>query len=169
MKNLCLNCNVELQNKWSLKFCSRSCAAIHNNKIRKKINYCKNCGIQCNNLYCSVKCQQSLKYKLYIEGWLSGSIEVDENQLNIPDAIRRYLFEKYEYKCACCGWDKINPVTNKCPLEVEHIDGNSKNNRPENLTLLCPNCHSLTPTYKALNKGNGRYSRRKRYKEGKSY
>lgn len=38
-----------------------------------------------------------------------------------------------------------------------------------NLILLCPNCHSLTPTYKALNKGNGRHNRMKRYNDGKSY
>jgi predicted HNH restriction endonuclease len=41
-------------------------------------------------------------------------------------------------------------------VEVEHIDGNWRNNQPSNLTLLCPNCHSLTPTYRALNWGRGR-------------
>jgi predicted HNH restriction endonuclease len=39
---------------------------------------------------------------------------------------------------------------------VEHIDGNYENDREKNLTLLCPNCHSLTPTFRALNRGNGR-------------
>ena len=68
-----------------------------------------------------------------------------------------------------CGWNKINPITNKVPIELEHIDGNSENNSLDNLKLLCPNCHSLTPTYKALNIGNGRYKRMKRYKDGKSY
>ena len=41
------------------------------------------------------------------------------------------------------------------------------NNKEENLTLLCPNCHSLTPTAKGANKGNGRYYRRLRYKKEK--
>jgi predicted HNH restriction endonuclease len=68
-----------------------------------------------------------------------------------------------------CGWDKINLHTNKVPIELEHIDGNSTNNELSNLKLLCPNCHSLTSTYKALNKGNGRHKRMERYKEGKSY
>jgi 5-methylcytosine-specific restriction endonuclease McrA len=72
-----------------------------------------------------------------------------------------------------CGWDKINPITNNVPIELEHIDGDSTNNSLENLKLLCPNCHSLTPTFGALNKGNGRWSkrklnRRKRYNDGKS-
>lgn len=54
-------------------------------------------------------------------------------------------------------------------LELEHKDGNSQNNSKENVCLICPNCHSQTPTYKGKNKGNGRHSRRKRYAEGKSY
>ena len=49
------------------------------------------------------------------------------------------------------------------------VDGNYTNNKEENLTLLCPNCHSLTKTYKGANKGNGRHNRMKRYYDGKSY
>jgi hypothetical protein len=44
-------------------------------------------------------------------------------------------------------------------VEVEHIDGDWQNNNPENLILLCPNCHSLTPTYRGLNRGRGRARR----------
>ena len=43
------------------------------------------------------------------------------------------------------------------------------NNTVNNIELLCPNCHAQTPTYKGKNKGNGRYSRKLRYQEGKSY
>ena len=42
------------------------------------------------------------------------------------------------------------------PLEIEHIDGNALNNKEENLILLCPNCHSLTKTYRGANRGNGK-------------
>ena len=38
------------------------------------------------------------------------------------------------------------------PLEIEHVDGNSLNNDPSNLLLLCPNCHSFTPTYRRKKK-----------------
>ena len=31
----------------------------------------------------------------------------------------------------------------------------------KNLELLCPNCHSLTATYKAANMGSGRKDRKK--------
>lgn len=36
------------------------------------------------------------------------------------------------------------------------IDGDFRNCSEENLTVLCPNCHSLTPTFMSLNRGNGR-------------
>ena len=54
-------------------------------------------------------------------------------------------------------------------LELEHKNGNSNDNSLENVCLVCPNCHSQTPTYKGRNKGNGRYMRRERYRDGKSY
>ena len=36
------------------------------------------------------------------------------------------------------------------------IDGDNKNNKKENLKLLCPNCHSLTPTWRGRNKNSGK-------------
>jgi len=79
------------------------------------------------------------------------------------------LVETYGKKCMKCGWDEVHPITKNIPIELEHKDGNSENHSLNNLELLCPNCHSLTPTYKSLNKGNGRHKRMKRYYEGKSY
>ncbi|KOT94182.1 MULTISPECIES: HNH endonuclease signature motif containing protein [Streptomyces] len=59
-------------------------------------------------------------------------------------------------RCALCDNDGIwhgRPI----PLEVDHIDGDWRNNRVENLRLLCPNCHSVTDTYRG--RGKGRASR----------
>ena len=78
----------------------------------------------------------------------------------------RILYEQ-ENKCNRCGLDKW--LGQDIILELEHKDGNNKNNVRDNLEMICPNCHSLTPTYKALNVGNGRHKRRERYNNGKSY
>lgn len=168
----CPCCSVRFTNLINT-YCSSSCAAKTNNNRRskKKLN-CLQCGIVLDNnksRCCSAACHQRYHQEQFINAWLSGSEVGTTKGSSVSSRIRRYLFEKYSCKCARCQWCEINPVSGKSPLEVEHIDGNSKNNSPENLTLLCPNCHSLTPTYKALNKGSGRHKRMQRYREGKSY
>jgi 5-methylcytosine-specific restriction endonuclease McrA len=55
-----------------------------------------------------------------------------------------------DYKCANCG---LSALWNekKLSLEIHHINGDSKDNRLENLQFLCPNCHSQTSSYKGKN------------------
>lgn len=107
--------------------------------------------------YCDNNCQQEYFYHQYIEKWRNGEISGTKGNawIDVSNYIRRYLLEKFDYKCSRCGWSEINPYTGTLPLEIEHIDGDATNNKEENLTLLCPNCHSLTKTYRGANKGNG--------------
>jgi 5-methylcytosine-specific restriction endonuclease McrA len=44
------------------------------------------------------------------------------------------------------------PIT----LELDHVDGDRKNNIRENLRLLCPNCHAMTPTWRGRNINSGK-------------
>jgi len=133
----------------------------------KRINieedrFCIGCGkilvLRWKKKFCSNQCQSDLKYRLFLNEWLSGQKKVSTK--NISGFIKRYFLVKYQKKCSKCSWSEMNPVTNKVPLEVDHIDGNPENNIESNLRLLCPNCHSLTPFFRNLNKGNGRKWRR---------
>lgn len=128
---------------------------------------CLNCGRDTKRAvdkYCDNKCQHEHQYKIYVTSWLAGLENgVSLKYGNISKHVRRYLIERDGEKCSVCGWREVNPYTGKIPVEVDHIDGNWQNNSQKNLRLLCPNCHSLTPTYKARNKGKGRDWRRSLY------
>lgn len=157
----CKNCGIVIGK--NRKFCSASCSAIYSHKTNprdKKTNNCENCGNVCSikNRFCSKTCHRLYENELFILGWLSGDIIIDSEKTN--RTIKRYLVEQVGNKCQLCGWSEVNKFTSKVPLELEHIDGNSRNNDISNLMILCPNCHSLTGTYKALNKGNGRRNRK---------
>lgn len=126
--------------------------------------FCLNCGKELTdkrNKYCNNKCQAEYQYKEWVIRWKEGKESGISGSYGISNHLKRYLLEKFHYKCAKCGWGEINPYTETLPLEVEHIDGNYQNNSEDNLILLCPNCHSLTATYKGANKGHGRKERKK--------
>jgi hypothetical protein len=82
--------------------------------------------------------------------------------------IREYLREQQGGCCAICHraaeWNALPLV-----LVLDHVNGDPEDNRRENLRLVCPNCDSQLPTYKARNKGKGRAWRRERYANGQSY
>jgi hypothetical protein len=127
---------------------------------KKPRNRCLNCHEETKRfvaIYCSNKCQ--VKYQ--------RNQMVKENFKDAcPKTIRSYLLETRGHNCEICNrktWQG-KPI----PLEQDHIDGNSQNNKLTNLRLLCCNCHAQTPTWGSGNLGNGRHFRRLRYSLGKS-
>jgi hypothetical protein len=64
--------------------------------------------------------------------------------------LKRKMIRKgiIEDKCSICGWNKKPEGSEFTPCELDHIDGNSSNHSRNNLRMLCPNCHSLTKTYR---------------------
>lgn len=123
---------------------------------------CLNCGRPLKHetsKYCSNTCQLAYERNKYIEDWKNGLESGSRGKFGISTRVRKYLLDKYDNKCQICGWGEKNPFTNMIPLEIHHIDGNHKNNKEENLQVLCPNCHSLTETYKKHNKHSTRTER----------
>lgn len=55
-----------------------------------------------------------------------------------------------KHQCEICmniDWQGV-PI----PIELDHINGINSDNRLENLRIICPNCHALTPNYRGKNK-----------------
>ena len=117
---------------------------------------CLHCLVETlNPKFCSNQCQRLHELEIRIQ---SGSFS--------SRTARRFLLLQSPF-CFVCG---LNEWCSKpLVLGLDHIDGDGRNNSLENLRLLCPNCHSQTPTFKGKNRGNGRAIRRRRYAEGKSY
>lgn len=66
--------------------------------------------------------------------------------LQKPGSIKKRLINELGHKCVKC--ENTTWLNQPITLELEHIDGNNRNNNKDNLTLLCPNCHSQTSTWR---------------------
>ena len=112
------------------------------NRFEPTINY----GYETK--YCSPNCANSRpgnagkSYRLTI-------YERPFDELGRDSKRKRIIFEQNE-KCNRCGLDKW--LGEDLILEFEHKDGDSTNDTRENLECLCPNCHSLTATWRGRNK-----------------
>jgi len=84
-------------------------------------------------------------------------ILVKKSTYGCTNRLKKRLFDDgfFEKKCYQCGLTEWNEKP--APLQLEHINGDNTDNRIENLTILCPNCHAQTETYckkKSWNKGS---------------
>lgn len=153
-------------------YCSSSCAAKRNNHVypkRKKksvdaSHVCKECGKQLDSIrkvFCGSHCANVHRYNEWVRGsealgeFLSGS----DGEAN-RRCVKRYLVNTKGRACAICGITEW--MGKPAPLIVDHIDGDSTNNRIDNFRLVCGNCDMQLPTYKSKNK-KGREWRRKYY------
>lgn len=99
-----------------------------------------------------------------IKHWLETGETGCNVSTTLRNAIRDYISTMQHDKCAICGIEnKWNGKVLKFVLD--HIDGDASNNFQDNLRLICPNCDSQLPTFKARNKKSARNYRSKYYKE----
>ena len=66
------------------------------------------------------------------------------------DGKRRRVIEEQNNCCNSCHLSHW--MEQPIPLELEHKDGSHMNDERGNLEALCPNCHSLTSTWRGRNK-----------------
>jgi 5-methylcytosine-specific restriction endonuclease McrA len=76
-----------------------------------------------------------------------------EHSLYQSHKLKLRLIEAGVFARFCSGCGNAQWRRQPIPLELDHINGIRTDNRIENLRLLCPNCHALTGTYRAKNKG----------------
>lgn len=97
------------------------------------------------------------------KGWNKGMIIPKKPVLSLKEIlVKNSNFQSHKLKirlfesnikpkhCEECGWSKISK-DGRLPLELDHINGNPKDNRLINLRVLCPNCHSLKQTHRGKN------------------
>lgn len=115
--------------------------------------------------YCSSSCHQEAMAEARIRRWLATGLPGNHT---LARAIRQWILAEQNGFCAICG---LLPEWNGATLVfvLDHIDGDGTNHMRSNVRMICPNCDSQLPTFKARNRGNGRHFRRERYRAGLSY
>jgi hypothetical protein len=170
--SLCMCCSVSLPYaKRSRKYCGRRCFGKENKRnmaervathveapaLTGTCTFCKKDTENSKNGFCTI-CNTANIHRMCWRG--TETAKTDRGR-------KKWLLLTRENCCAVCRG--LEWLGKKIPLELDHIDGNHKNNVESNLRLICPNCHAQTETYKNKNKGKGRHFRKQRYAEGKTY
>ncbi len=62
--------------------------------------------------------------------------------------LKKRLFAEGMKERRCEEFGNAEWLNQPIPLELDHINGDTTDNRIENLRILCPNCHALTETYR---------------------
>lgn len=162
VQNLCEACQAQHDSSYaSGRFCSAKCSrSFATRSKRAEINAKVSASLKSKPTRKSYtwKLSEDQRADVYkrIGEKISATYEAKPfNELGDAVRRRRILAEQHGL-CACCN---IPQIWNERPLrfELDHEDGDRLNNSRANLRLLCPNCHSQTPTWGSRNaKGEAR-------------
>jgi len=138
------------------RFCSSFCARKYStHKKLQEINYKKHLIVMDkiqNGQFISPLSDKNIHHKTVITKHKNMKI-IPFDQMG--DTLRRKIvMEDQNGKCNRCGLNKW--LNQDLVLELEHKDGNRNNNSRENLEFICPNCHSLTKTWRGRNKSKNK-------------
>lgn len=143
----CKECNEKFNapikelNRGNAKFCSQSCAATWGNRTREKQSLeCEACGETFkskagNAKFCSSNCAQALNAN---NGYRKRANRNSAEMKRIKRKVDRN-------QCYNCDWSKTT-----CDLCHIKPVKNGGDNTPDNLTVLCPNCHRLADNTEKL-------------------
>jgi len=110
---------------------------------------CLNCGrknaikgASYTNKYCNNSCQQEHQRRnnafKKVQEWKEA--KEPQSWAKIPDWVKQHLIRERGHCCAVCRQDAH--MSNPIPLDVVYEDGDSYNNKENNLLLICPNCRA---------------------------
>lgn len=166
---VCKFCEIEIPDeKKNNKFCNSSCAASFNNiGIRRNyslgtrpIKKCLFCQKETPNpKFCSTSCCTNYKYKIRWDTIIRTGELIDAK------TDKKFLIHQRGHECEICK--NTEWLDSPILLILDHIDGDSDNNALLNLRLVCSNCDATLPTYKNLNRNNGRDSKRQQYRKAR--
>jgi len=85
------------------------------------------------------------------KGWATYKVPIDDiitGKRQPPQRYSRAVLKKrlveegyFNNECTNCGYNEVNLATEKICLNIDFIDGDTKNFKIDNLRLLCPNCY----------------------------
>jgi len=155
----CEKCYVEHSGEYGTgRFCSSKCARSYSTKEKR--------------LEINEKVASKLKNRPPSKGFIKG-FDIRRKPFTKTEQLKgvEVRLDNLKKKYETSTWDELplvekrrrilseqNEVCNRCglkewlgeilTLELHHIDGDDSNDKKENLCILCPNCHSLTPNYR---------------------
>ncbi len=103
-----------------------------------------------NSHFMGMGWRRGKKYDFVPQQSLESILKKDSDFQSFKLKKRLFLAGLKSPKCEICGWAEISN-DGRIPVELDHINGDHRDNRLENLRILCPNCHSLQPTHRGRN------------------